>query len=977
MLNVNDVNQIYLGCQGENLARTIVIDVKPWLVEHPSGNIAIWHKRNGASEATATGATFDPEAGTVTWQPTSTDTYAFGEGEAEIRLSEGNVVKKSRTVKTDVAKAVTGSGVALGSGWQDYLDAIQRAAGVSIIKDGMIKLAINSAGHLIFSYTDEVPVVPDDDATESTYGDLTFTDLDLGPADAYAIAVAGGYTGTKEQFETDMGNSATNATTASNKAEAANADALKSEGFAVGKQNSEDVDSSSPYYHNNAKYYRDSAAAIAAGDVIDDDAGAGDTSLTWSADKLSSLKSAIDELQETVNTPVANTKDMDTSITYTGRSNSCIIIYDSVSADTNITSIKADIVKSTGATYKFKLVEYLQTSGKGIYTATKLSDELTFEEPSGEHGIKTVELQMPFVISAGHGLAVVSKESGLFGYNTGSGTYDENVDFLLRNVTYDTLAVDTKLMNQTAVPTATTRRISFAVYNEVSVIKDFITEDEAETMVDGKIDDEKTIINYKYETKAFGYIADKYIYNGQVTDDPNHRWVTLDRYVWLNKGDTVICGRTERIKLVRYYNDFQSYEDTASSVSYYTITTSGYYRWAVDIQRSISGITEPYEDTTNSIVGQVNEYGQEVNDAYNAVAIMQNPFVMSDNTQLMAHCAMMDYDSSDKTIWLVYYANESTTNENNTDVRTYLTIKHIDPYAKSVIASTTFKVGDSIGGYTQANTPPYDPTITVLSDYVLVTFWGNENNERCISCFRVDKSTLALSNYAVNKLTYNGTDYDLNCTNLKAIYEAYSGTTISTIDTVAFSCHFPVYNNEYYGVINDIFSASGYKSFLVKSSDLITWSIVHCFTEIPATNEASICIRNGILYMSDRNNMYVTSYNLSNGTVKYVSIPMVQGCKSCVFNYKNTLGEEKVVLASNIIAKYTESVEGFRRNMGLFVINEDLSIELKSRILTSAGCHYPDLASDGFDLFLLWSEDRRNLNRKVQRSDIGFARVLI
>ena len=50
-------------------------------------------------------------------------------------------------------------------------------------------------------------------------------------------------------------------------AEEATADAvdaaLKSEGFAVGKQNGTDVGSGSPYYHNNAKYYLEQAEAVA------------------------------------------------------------------------------------------------------------------------------------------------------------------------------------------------------------------------------------------------------------------------------------------------------------------------------------------------------------------------------------------------------------------------------------------------------------------------------------------------------------------------------------------------------------------------------------------------------------------------------------------------------------------------------------------------------------------------------------------
>lgn len=237
MLNVNDVNQIYLGCQGENLARTIIIDVKPWLVAYPGGTVAIWHKRNGAEEATATGAVFDSEAGTITWQPTGTDTYVFGEGEAEIRLTVGNVIKKSRTIKTDVARAVTGTdGEALGSGWQDYLDAIQRAAGVAIIKDGQIKFAINEAGHLILSYTNGVPI-PAEEGTETTEEDeIIWTDVDLGPVDVYTEAVEAGYPGTKEEWLLELGSVKENAQAATASAETAEESAIMAEAAKVAAQ---------------------------------------------------------------------------------------------------------------------------------------------------------------------------------------------------------------------------------------------------------------------------------------------------------------------------------------------------------------------------------------------------------------------------------------------------------------------------------------------------------------------------------------------------------------------------------------------------------------------------------------------------------------------------------------------------------------------------------------------------------------------
>ena len=66
----------------------------------------------------------------------------------------------------------------------------------------------------------------------------------------------------KDLAATSETNAATSATAASNSATSAaqsattaDTNALKSEGFAVGKQNNVDVPSISPYYHNNAEYY--------------------------------------------------------------------------------------------------------------------------------------------------------------------------------------------------------------------------------------------------------------------------------------------------------------------------------------------------------------------------------------------------------------------------------------------------------------------------------------------------------------------------------------------------------------------------------------------------------------------------------------------------------------------------------------------------------------------------------------------------
>lgn len=87
-----------------------------------------------------------------------------------------------------------------------------------------------------------------------------WTNKDLGPIDAYALAVAGGYTGTKQQWINEIANASTNAQTASTKATAAAGSAEDAEAYGAGTRGGASVGSSDPAYHNNSKYYMEQAA---------------------------------------------------------------------------------------------------------------------------------------------------------------------------------------------------------------------------------------------------------------------------------------------------------------------------------------------------------------------------------------------------------------------------------------------------------------------------------------------------------------------------------------------------------------------------------------------------------------------------------------------------------------------------------------------------------------------------------------------
>ena len=110
MLKINELARLYLGIQGENGVRSITVDVSAWINLYPNGSVTVWHKRCGDSTPSATGAEYDSDTQTVTWDITSVDTIVAGIGEAEFRLIENDVIKKTAKVMTGVSPAVTLAG---------------------------------------------------------------------------------------------------------------------------------------------------------------------------------------------------------------------------------------------------------------------------------------------------------------------------------------------------------------------------------------------------------------------------------------------------------------------------------------------------------------------------------------------------------------------------------------------------------------------------------------------------------------------------------------------------------------------------------------------------------------------------------------------------------------------------------------------------------------------------------------------------
>lgn len=117
---------IYLGRQGENLARTVEIDVGAMLEALPGASIGLVFQRAGETElyigATTLGGTV------LSWPISAAVTANAGRGKIEVRAMLGDVLAKSVTAPTQVDVSLSGAGSTPPDPEEDWIDDVLQAA---------------------------------------------------------------------------------------------------------------------------------------------------------------------------------------------------------------------------------------------------------------------------------------------------------------------------------------------------------------------------------------------------------------------------------------------------------------------------------------------------------------------------------------------------------------------------------------------------------------------------------------------------------------------------------------------------------------------------------------------------------------------------------------------------------------------------------------------------------------------------------
>lgn len=117
---------IYLGRQGENLARTVEIDVGAMLEAYPGASIGLVFQRAGETELYIGATTLDETV--LSWPISAAVTANAGRGKIEVRAMLGDVLAKSVTAPTQVDVSLSGAGSTPPDPEEDWIDDVLQAA---------------------------------------------------------------------------------------------------------------------------------------------------------------------------------------------------------------------------------------------------------------------------------------------------------------------------------------------------------------------------------------------------------------------------------------------------------------------------------------------------------------------------------------------------------------------------------------------------------------------------------------------------------------------------------------------------------------------------------------------------------------------------------------------------------------------------------------------------------------------------------
>jgi len=364
--------------------------------------------------------------------------------------------------------------------------------------------------------------------------------------------------------------------------------------------------------------------------------------------------------------------------------------------------------------------------------------------------------------------------------------------------------------------------------------------------------------------------------------------------------------------------------------------------------------------------------------------IPEQAFVVSDPSDLIAHCSTFAFDGKGG-VYFAYYKDSQQPKEHSVNLTTYPVL------AKTNLASLNqierkdiIHAGDTVGTYVHGNRAPYDPNLLFIGDTLMVYFNGYTSDEVTFCAREYYPDTDSFKNdVTICKLSYKDRKgrnrlVDLNARNCYAFYDEM-GIQAKYHNDLCISSRFVLHDGAYYAVLANVFSELS-KPIVVKTTDGIVFEVVFVCNEFEyGACEGCLEIQGNEFFIAMRNSgcpkeaqgTYLAKYSQDG---ECLCLPRMLGrCQSkpAIIEYN-----KKMFVFFNAYPNLTTEWGNVARSrLRIVQIDKQCNIEKTWDVTNDCGIHYPYVGKYCGSLYLSFTEDRKKIDVKQCRSNVSFTKV--
>lgn len=355
--------------------------------------------------------------------------------------------------------------------------------------------------------------------------------------------------------------------------------------------------------------------------------------------------------------------------------------------------------------------------------------------------------------------------------------------------------------------------------------------------------------------------------------------------------------------------------------------------------------------------------------------------VITEDTDLMAHCSAFVPSADGKTLWVAYYHDQEQTLEAPSKTSICPVFAELDyPSLEVRERQEVIHSGETVGTYTHSpHRAPYDPNLILMGDTLYYYFVGcvDTTVTFCVRRYDIPAGHFE-DDIEICQLRYDGKTVPFDTRHFFDMF-AEKGFPATWNNDLLISGAFVEYKGEWYCSTGNAFHKRSCP-VVIKTSDGINFDLVMLCPEfLFGCAESSVAIWDDEFYVIERNSgvergwrgIYLAKY-AEDGTCLVPPVYLAEAqAKPALIVHKNRL---YAFYNANPFL-YTDWGFVNRSRLRISRIGKDCK-PLECRDVTDPyGIHYPYLQEVDGDVWMSFTEDRRQLDAYQTRSNISLTKV--